>query len=86
MAVIDRTTRQQLQEALDATDYCMEGHTTAGSFGARVIGCPGPDAPFVPMLTCRCCRSAQLLRRALKRLGIPPLPPVHERGNSSIKR
>lgn len=81
-AAVDRTTRQQLQEALDAVDYCMEGHITAGPMGARVLGCPGPDAPFVGMLTCRCCRAAQLLRRALKRLDIAELPPIHERAAS----
>lgn len=70
MSAIDRTTRDQLTEALAATDYCMEGHMTRGAFGTRVIGCPGPDARFVPMLTCRCCRTYQLLRRACQRLGI----------------
>jgi hypothetical protein len=68
----DRTTRQQLQEALD----CIDGSE------CTFFACPGPDVPFLPMATCRPCRTTQLLRRACARLGIPPLPPIHERVKS----
>lgn len=57
----DRLARQQLAEALD-----LINDGGACCFWA----CEGPDAPYTQMKTCNACRAVQLLRRALKRMGI----------------
>lgn len=60
---MDATARAQLRDALKASEHASK--TSCGFFACR-----GPDAPYVPMLTCAVCRTTQLLRRALRRLGL----------------
>lgn len=62
-AAPDKVTARQLREALEASESASE--TSCGFFA-----CPGPDKPYVGMATCHVCRTTQLLRRALRRLGI----------------
>jgi hypothetical protein len=60
---MDVTTKRQLLEALDAAE-------SASSTSCGFFACPGPDKPFVGMETCSVCRTVQLLRRAVVRLGL----------------
>lgn len=41
--------------------------------------CPGPDAPFTPMATCRVCASVMDLRAALDGSPLPSEEPGHDR-------
>ena len=62
---LDKVTARQLREALEASE-------NASSLSCAFFACPGPDKPFVSMATCYVCNTTQILRRALKRLGITP--------------
>jgi hypothetical protein len=62
-AALDQVAVRDLREALEASE-------SASSTSCGFFACPGPDEPFAGMMTCHVCRTTQLLRRALKRLGI----------------
>jgi len=59
----DRTAVSQLLEALETSE-------DASNLSCGFFACPGPDKPFVHMATCHVCRTTQLLRRALARMGV----------------
>ncbi len=60
---VDATTKRQLMEALDSAE-------SASSTSCAFFACPGPDKRYVPMATCNVCRTVQVLRRTLTRLGL----------------
>lgn len=78
MNKIDKTTREQLAEAL----ACIEDGSACSFFA-----CPGPHKKYVPMATCNVCRAAQLLKRAVMRLGItePEPEPVTGLGRQMVR-
>jgi hypothetical protein len=63
--VLDNVAVRDLREALEASE-------SAASTSCGFFACQGPDEPFEDMITCHVCRTTQLLRQALKRLGITP--------------
>jgi hypothetical protein len=61
-ATVDQVTRRQLLVVLETAE-------DAANLCCGFWGCPGPDKRYVPMATCHVCRTVQLLRRPIRRLG-----------------